>query len=492
MLIVDLNNFAMYPTASIGLIAAICRRAGQDVSVFSPLFIGIGGITREKPVSSLSLFKDRLNVWSAQTRFRAVRRARSWVGLNLRSQLSRSNRAVLRAFVQTVDRTQPKIVLISAYLMHRDLVEQIASVCAEREIPVLLGGPYFAQPLVNQEWVNIRGVTALAAGEVEMQIPEIVELLLRGEDPTVVPGMLTSNGTSGYRGTIAPPLQDLSGLPTPDFSDFPWELYARRIVPVVTGRGCAWGTCTFCSDVTSTAGRSYRSRPPREVLDEIRQQHERSGVDLFVFTDLKLNSNLEMWHSLIDEMQEAAPGARWIGSVHCGQNGENGLSRHELEAAANAGCVRLTTGLESGSQRMLDLMKKGTRVDRLGQFFRDAAEAGISARATMIVGYPGEAPEDISRSASFVEDHIGHIERIKLCNFSMVMGTDIDRQRVQDPTSIPVDDLVPNYSQALVDHHSRKSGLNGRDAARSRLLRAVHDVNRKPLLARARPFEGVM
>ena len=103
--------------------------------------------------------------------------------------------------------------------------------------------------------------------------------------------------------------------------------YPKVIVPIITGRGCGWGVCTFCSDVTSTAGRTFRSRSPENVLAELEYQYRRLGARLFVFTDLKLNSDLEVWRALGRDFQKAVPGARWIGAVHVGHSGENGLSR---------------------------------------------------------------------------------------------------------------------------------------------------------------------
>src|SRR5262249_22089678 len=155
-------------------------------------------------------------------------------------------------------------------------------------------------------------------------------------------------------GSFAPPLEDLDAVPFPDYSDFPWDRYPNRIVPIVTGRGCAWGACTFCSDVTSTAGRSFRSRSARNVLAEIEYQSTRHAVKHFVLTALKLSRTLARWRALAQGMQTAAPGATWIAAVHVGSEagGGNGLTPDELAAVAASGCVRLTTGLETGSQRV--------------------------------------------------------------------------------------------------------------------------------------------
>ena len=80
-----------------------------------------------------------------------------------------------------------------------------------------------------------------------------------------------------------------------------------------------------------------------------------------------------MWRSIIGGMQAAAPGSQWIGAVHVGTEADNGLSDADLRDAAKSGCVRLTTGLESGSQRISDMMKKGTHLDGISAFLRSAS-----------------------------------------------------------------------------------------------------------------------
>lgn len=492
VLIVDLNNFAMYPTLSVGYLAAICREAGMEVSVFSPLSLGVKGVSRERTASRWTLLSERLNFGSAQSRFSAVRALRSWIGENLRSPLSRRHATVVSGFREHIARFQPNVVLISTYLLYRELVQELCRASRDAGVPVLVGGPYFAQPEVLEEWVQIGGMTALAAGEIELELPEIIPALARGADPTRFRGVVVPEQGGGYRGSIAPPLAGLSDLPFPDYRDFPWDRYPQRIVPVLTGRGCGWGACTFCSDVTSTAGRTFRSRAPAEVLAELKHHHERLGVDLFVFTDLKLNSNLRMWTALIDGIQAVAPGARWIASVHVGEKGENGLERERLRSAAEAGCVRLTAGLESGSQRVLDLMRKGTRIERFSKYLSEASEAGISTRCTMIAGYPGEGAGDVEASAEFVARHEAVIERVKLCNFSLIVGTAIHRQLSEAKTAAAIDGLRPRHRLAQVDFDVMKGRGNGYRRAMSNLLTAVHRVNQKPLRSRAAAFEGVM
>ena len=491
VLVVDLNNFAMYPTLSVGYITSICRGAGLEVSVFSPLSIGVQGVVREEKATRRSLIAERLNFATAQSSWPLLRLARSWVGENVRSSLSRHHKKVARAFSARLESFAPRVVLISTYLMYRDLVEALCASCARAGIPVLAGGPYFAQPEVLREWVGIKGLTALAAGEVESQLPQIIEGLIAGNGQPVLPGLVRSDGCGGYHGSIAAPLPNVGTMPFPDYTDFPWERYPQHIVPLLTGRGCGWGRCTFCSDITSTAGRSFRSRSPENVLGEVNHHYKTLGAKLFVFTDLKLNSSLAMWHTIISDIQRAAPGARWIASVHVGRSGENGLGPEDLRAAAASGCVRLTSGLESGSQRLLDNMKKGIRIEGFSDYLRDATAAGISTRATMIAGYPGEQEEDVRSSTEFVSSHENVIERIKLCNFSLVEGTEIHRTLVVNVRNRTAAVRArPHLAQ--VDFHPHRKHARSYRKAMSELVTAVHRVNRKPLREPARVFEGVM
>jgi anaerobic magnesium-protoporphyrin IX monomethyl ester cyclase len=292
---------------------------------------------------------------------------------------------------------------------------------------------------------------------------------------------------------MAAPLKELDALPFPDYSDFPWDRYPNRIIPLITGRGCGWGACTFCSDVTSTAGRTFRSRSPANVLAEIEHQARKHSARQFVFTDLKVNSNLEMWRALLENFQRVAPGGEWIAAVHVGAIQPNGLTRDELRQARAAGMVRLTTGLESGSQRVLDSMAKGTDLAVTSQFLHDASDAGISVRVTMITGYPGEDASDVEQTAELLERHHHCIERVMLNRFAIMTGTTFQRTLERDASRFPgVRDVRPEHRQAHVGHAYGPAGESSYRRAIRRLLAAAHRINRKELLPSARPFEGVM
>lgn len=492
VLLVDLNNFARYPTLPIGYMAAILRADGLQVDVFSPLMVGVGGVVREKRPHRLGLLVSKLNHRAATSSQAWVRRWRQRLADGRVSELAAHHDKVVEGFAQSLASTRPDVVLISTYLMYRPVCDRIGALCRDAGVPVLIGGPYFSQPEVIREWMGTPGLSALAAGEVELELPQIVRTLIEGGDLRPFSGVISTNALGEVCGQVAPPLTRLDEVPFPDYQDFPWGRYPNRIAPIVTGRGCGWGVCTFCSDVTSTAGRSFRSRSPANVLQEMAHHHRRLGVSRFVFTDLKLNSDLTMWRSLAAQVQATVPGAEWIGAVHVGP-GENGLSAGELRAAAASGCVRLTTGLETGSEHVGELMKKGTRREAVGRFLQDAAAAGISTRCTMITGYPGERAQDVHASAAFLELHHDAIERVSLNRLNVVMGTTLHRRLQAQPQRFRgVTVLSHDAAMAQVEHHNQETHTSEHRRAMGRLLSAVHRINRKALMPRAREFEGVM
>lgn len=460
----------------------------MTVDVYSPLSHGVAGVSREPRFGLLS---QHLRYRTATSRSRTIRLFRHRLSEYRRSQLLRSSRAVAKRFARLIGDRRPDVVLISAYLMYYDLCCMMARACSESGIPVLVGGAYFAEPDVVRQWAGIPGVAGVVCGEVELDLPAIVQAV--AGKPSDLDRFTVVARATDQQMAPAKPLQELDQLPFPDFSDFPWHLYGTRIIPILTGRGCGWGVCSFCSDVTSTIHRTYRSRRPDRVLDEIQHQAELHQCRRFVFTDLMLNSNLPVWHGILERMQSRAPGAEWMASIHVTNRDDNGLNQAELIAARRSGMVRLTTGFESGSQRVLDLMRKGTCVDRTARFVRQADDAGISVRLTMILGYPGEAASDVEASAHFLEAHRAHIERVQLNRFQIMIGSAFEKRFMNSPQSFPgITSLTIDRREAITHHRYREVDIPAYRRAVSRLFRAVFEINRRPLRASARAFDGVM
>jgi radical SAM superfamily enzyme YgiQ (UPF0313 family) len=491
VLAIDLNNYARYPTLAIGYLAASLRSGGFEVVLLSPLAHGQHGVMREHQEGYADHLKRRLYMappaalWQHQDRLYSIY-------AKFKQRVTSSERSLLRTWIE---QSAPDVILLSAYLSHRPRVELIAELAASRDIPVLLGGPAFNMPGVGEDWAKVPGVTAVFGGEVELVIVDLVDALIRREPLHRFAGVFTHplELAAVRPPEAAQPLARLEALPVPDFSDFPWDKYPHRIVPLMASRGCAWGHCTFCSDVITASGRGFRSRDARHVLHEIEEQARRHAAKDFIFLDIKLNSDVAMWRGIIDGIQRHVPGARWIGTVHVAASGDNGLDRLTLERARASGLTRISFGLESGSQQVLRRMAKGCTVDRNESFVRDAGDAGISVRSTMMVGYPGEGAQDVDLSTRFIERNARYLDRINLARFKPMPGTRFETLYRRRPERFKDIRIVEwDYRRAGAVYRPGKArDRRYRQAVRG-LLDAVHHINRRPLRDDFVQFDGLM
>src|SRR5690606_16603323 len=252
-------------------------------------------------------------------------------------------------------------------------------------------------------------VDIVFGGEADFIIPELAEALTTGKKLKDIQGIFRKEIT--LIGQQAKPISLTDNLPIPDFSYFNWDNYPYRVLPIMTARGCGWGHCLFCSDVTTASTRTFRSRSLHSVFKELITQSNKYKLNAFIFFDSKLNSDLNVWYGLIEKFQQLIPGATWVASVHVDAKGENGLDADTLRRAFDSGLRRLSFGLETASQQLNKRMLKGTDLDRTRQFIKDAHAAGISVRTTVILGYPGERARDVQATADFLNENFEHLDR---------------------------------------------------------------------------------
>jgi len=485
LLFIDLNNFAAYPTLAVAYLIRSLRLNNIPVKLLSPLSLGVPAFTRDHQEN----WKDQL--------FRRIYFSSSPVLRHLHDYLrnihsrwqSRPHPLMLQEIHSAIAK-KPPAILISAYLTQYAMCVEIAKAAQQAGIPVLLGGPFFNLEDVTKEWLKIEGITAIVGAEVDFTIADIVQTLLQKGDLGQYQGVYTPDSKAPQ---MAYPLKRLEQLPVPDFTDFPWDKYPHPIIPVMTGRGCSWGACTFCGDVISVNGRTFRSRGAQAVLDELKQQSKTYASKDFIFLDIKLNSDLQVWNALIDHFQDYVPGGRWIGTVHVNHQGENGLSEERLIAAYKSGLRRVSFGLETASQRLLDEMKKGTCIEECAHFIQSAHAAGISVRTSMMLGFPGETADDLSHTLSFLKQHFNALDRVRLSLFKPLPNTPFERMYRRNPEKYDkLKQFKWDYRLARGLYRYQENREKAYRKAKRELLDIVYAINRKALVDDAKQFNGMM
>ncbi len=462
------------------------RRRGHRAELLSPLAYDVPAAQRERIETPLDHWARRIHLTDITPLLGIRDTLRSLRAARIEAAHPRVVAEVERGLAKA-----PDVVLVSAYLQHRPSVEKIATRAQERGIPFLLGGPMFNLSEVAQAWQDIPGLSAVVGAEADRSLPDILETLCSGGDLTRHPGVVLPDGRAG---PASKPLRNLDDTPVPDYTDFPWDRYSARIVPLMTGRGCQWDKCVFCSDVISTSGRTFRTRSIENVLLEMQEQARRHETSNFLFLDLKLNSWPGMIRGIAKSLHHYVHGAEWVGTVHVDRRADNGLSRADLHAATEGGMRRISFGLESGSQRLLDAMNKGSDVDRNSRFIRDAHSAGLSVRCTMFKGFPGETSEDMKQTADFLEAHAEYLDRVRFNDFTLHTGTPIWKAMTDKATEgdVALDVIRRLDARARAEYRNREPKDRAYRHAKARALRVVYQINSRPLRDAARQFDGLM
>ena len=177
---------------------------------------------------------------------------------------------------------------------------------------------------------------------------------------------------------------------------YPANFYPE--ITIVTGRGCPY-QCTYCVLPQVFTGRGYRKRSVENVLAEFKYIKENfpDVKEIFIeddtFTADPARVN-EFCGLLVEEGLELTWSA----------NARADVGLETLQKMKKAGCRLLCVGFESGSQEILNNIKKGTRIDVIRQFMKDTKKAGIMVHGCFMLGNKGETKETIRETVDFAKE----------------------------------------------------------------------------------------
>ncbi len=173
------------------------------------------------------------------------------------------------------------------------------------------------------------------------------------------------------------------------------ERHGYYSMNMVTTRGCPYH-CNWCAK--PIWGQRYAMRSPENVVAEMRWLHDAFGPDHIWFADDIAGLKPGWWPRFADLMEEA--GLRL--PFKCLSRADLLLRQDDIPALKRAGCDIVWIGAESGSQRVLDAMEKGTRVEQIHEAARRLHAAGVRVGFFLQFGYPGESREEIEQTLKMV------------------------------------------------------------------------------------------
>ena len=177
----------------------------------------------------------------------------------------------------------------------------------------------------------------------------------------------------------------------------------KRITSFQSVRVCPF-RCTFCAEriVTGAFNRNENplsERNPDHLLDEIEWAAKELQLNYFKFADATWNTSIEKVMAFCEEKIRRGNRLPWDANVHA-----SFADKEMLRIMKAADCQLINVGVESGSQRILNDMKKGLSVEKVRNVFRWGRELGLERRGFFFLGMPNETEQDIRLTEKLVEE----------------------------------------------------------------------------------------
>ncbi|MGB9844224.1 B12-binding domain-containing radical SAM protein [Methanothermobacter tenebrarum] len=194
-----------------------------------------------------------------------------------------------------------------------------------------------------------------------------------------------------------PLIRDLDSLPFPARHLVPFKEYETTKndqAHIITSRGCIY-SCEYCSS-SLIMGKKFRARSPENVVDEIEELYDKYKIGEIGFIDDAFVLNKRRAHRIAEEIKERSLDIRWSTSSRV-----NTINKQLLSNLKSAGLQSIYYGVESGSQRVLDLMNKKITLKQSEDAVKIAKDLEIEVMASFMFGYPGETPAEMDKTIDF-------------------------------------------------------------------------------------------
>lgn len=246
-------------------------------------------------------------------------------------------------------------------------------------------------------------IDAIALGEYDQIISDLALAIENGTDISEVNGICfrDKNGKV-VRTPAASHIKKLDEIPFAskfikenlDEKDYFFAAATYPAIQIFTGRGCPF-RCNFCVYPQTMHGHAFRSRSPKNIVDEFQYIAENfPDVHEVVIEDDTFTANKKRVVDVCNLLIERGLNRRlkWL----C--NARVDLDYETMKVMKKAGCRLIIPGIESGSQEILDNIKKGTKVEQFYSYVSNAKKAGLLIHACYMVGNKGETKETMQKT----------------------------------------------------------------------------------------------
>ncbi len=314
---------------------------------------------------------------------------------------SQAEKKDLTAVKEAVDSKKPEIIIIPTSSMNIKEDSELLNELKKNNkcITIAFGSHTTFYP---EQSLSFGGLDYAVQREPDYIIRDFVNAYSKGKNYNKTKGIAYMNKGKCIINKQYPFIEDLDELTFPDREYIKHFMYFSPLVKrlpwttALTSRGCL-GKCNFCTTVPFY-GHKLRFRSAKNVVEEM-EEIKKLGYNEVFFRDETFTAHSQRLIEICNIIIERKLDISWICNARIGN-----LSEKNLRLMKKAGCHLIKLGVESGSQTILNNIKKGITVDMTKDTFRLMNKVGIESHAHMMLGCPGETWKSIDQTIKFIKE----------------------------------------------------------------------------------------
>jgi len=299
----------------------------------------------------------------------------------------------------------------------------------------IIGGSHFTGDPIS----TMKNNTIIDFGiknEGEITLFELLNAISGNKKLNDIPGLVYRNKNGKIINNVDRPfVKDIDDFPMPAYDLLPMDRYylpshhisvknipTRPFSLLFTSRGC-YSNCTFCASKVVWK-QKVRYHSSERVLSEINYVRNKFNIKTFEFADDNFLLNKNRLNIILDGLVSKENGINF----NCLSRVDN-IKEDDVERLKKAGCYLIRFGVESGSQEILDRMRKKITKDQIKSAFKAAKKVGVAANASIIIGSPGETKDTIKETLALLLEIDPNI--INFFYSMPLVGTDVRDEVLQ-------------------------------------------------------------
>lgn len=270
---------------------------------------------------------------------------------------------------------------------------------------IIVGGPHVTA--VPEDMLKEKYIDLAVIGEGEYTLVDLTKIIEGGKSLRGCKGIAFKENGKIIKTESRPLIKDVDALPFPARHLLKISKYKHATIVehktklnytnIISSRGCPF-KCIFCGSRT-TFGGVARFRDPKSVVDEMEECYNKYDIGMFGFSDDTLTLKKEHIIGVCNEIIRRKLDIVWFAQARV-----NTVDKEMLELMKKAGCEAIHYGYESGSQEILNNIKKGITLQQSIDATKITKEVGIKIHGYFMIGNPGETAETIKQTIKFAKE----------------------------------------------------------------------------------------